>query len=299
MAWRLVSPMASTERLFCFGYGYAAAALARAVRARGWGVAGTCRTADKRAALAAEGVEAFVFDREHPLPSGALDGSTHVLVSIPPDELGDSACDSHARDLLALTSLRWLGYLSTTGVYGDHQGAWVDEASDLRARESRALKRIGTEEQWLAFWREARLPAHIFRLAGIYGPGRSALDAVRAGRAQRIVKPGQFFSRIHVADIARALDASIGRPAPGAVYNLADDEPSPPEAVVEHACALLGVTPPPAVPIERATLSPMAASFYKDNRRVRNARLKAELDFSLLYPSYRDGLAAILAAERA
>ena len=290
--------MASTEKFFCFGYGYSAAMLARALRARGWRVAGTCRTADKRRALAAEGVEAFVFDRAHPLPAGALDGATHVLVSIPPDELGDPACDAHARELLALTSLRWLGYLSTTGVYGDHQGAWVDETSDLRAREPRSLKRIGAEEQWLALWREARLPVHVFRLAGIYGPGRSALDAVRAGRAQRIVKPGQFFSRIHVADIARALEASIGRPAPGAVYNLADDEPTAPEAVVEHACALLGVVPPPPVPIEQAALSPMAASFYRDNRRIRNARIKAELGLSLLYPSYREGLAALLAAER-
>jgi nucleoside-diphosphate-sugar epimerase len=288
----------ASERLFCFGYGYSAAAFARACRALGWRVAGTCRDADKRNALAADGIEAFQFARGRSLPAGALDDATHVLVSIPPDETGDPACDLHARDLMALPQLRWLGYLSTTGVYGDHQGAWVDEASALRATEVRARRRIAAEEQWLALWREARLPVHVFRLSGIYGPGRSALDSVRAGRAQRIVKPGQVFSRIHVADIARVLACSVARPVPGAIYNLADDEPSGSDAVITEASALLGVPPPPEVRFEDAALSPMAASFYRDNRRVSNARIKGELGVTLLYPSYREGLRAILAAER-
>ena len=172
----------------------------------------------------------------------------------------------------------------------------MDETAPLLPTGERGRRRVAAEAQWLELQRHHGSPVHIFRLAGIYGPGRSALDTVRSGRAQRVVKPGQVFSRIHVADIARVLRASIARPAPGAIYNVCDDDPAPPDEVLAFACDLLGVRPPPPVPIEQAQLSEMARSFYADNKRVSNRRIKEELGVSLLYPSYRDGLAALLKA---
>ncbi len=205
--------------------------------------------------------------------------------------------DHHAGDLERCGSLAWAGYLGTTGVYGDRGGDWVDEASPVAPSMPRTRRRAVAEGRWLA----SGLPVHLFRLAGIYGPGpgRNALDAVRAGSARRIVKPGQMFGRVHVDDIVAVLRASIARPNPGAIYNVADDEPAPPQDVVTHACALLGVAPPPEIPIEEAELSPMAESFYADNRRIDNTRIKEELGVVLRYPSYREGLSALLAAETA
>ncbi len=284
-------------RLFVFGLGYSARALARALKAAGFRIAGTTRSPDKRAELAAQGIEAELFDRERPLadPEAALAGTTHLLSSIPPDEAGDPVLDLHLADLERCRTLAWAGYLSTTGVYGDQNGAWVDEATPVAPTMARTRRRVAAEGHWLA----SGLPVQIFRLAGIYGPGRSALDALRAGTARRIVKPGQTFGRIHVEDIVQVLCASIARPNPGAVYNLADDEPAAPEDVVAHAAALLGVPPPPAVPFERAELSPMAESFYRDHRRVSNGRIKDELGVVLRYPNYRDGLRDILEREAA
>jgi nucleoside-diphosphate-sugar epimerase len=216
------------------------------------------------------------------------------LISVPPDAESDPVLAEHAHDIAALRGLRWLGYLSTTGVYGDRGGGWVDEESDLAPSGDRGRRRVVAEAGWLDLHRRRGVPAHIFRLAGIYGPGRSALDTVRQGRAQRIDKPGQVFSRIHVADLAAVLRASMARPDPGAIYNVCDDDPAPPEAVIAHACALLGVEPPPLVPFDTADLSPMARSFYDDNKRVSNRRLKEVLGVTLAYPSYKDGLQALL-----
>jgi nucleoside-diphosphate-sugar epimerase len=179
-------------------------------------------------------------------------------------------------------------------VYGDRAGGWVDEASECRPVNERSRNRLAAERAWLAWGARVGVPVHVFRLAGIYGPGRSALDTVRAGRAQRIIKAGQVFSRIHVADIVAVLRASIDRPSGGAVYNVCDDEAAPPQDVVAHACGLLGVTPPPEVPIAEAELSPMARSFYGESKRVRNERIKSELGVRLAYPDYRAGLAALL-----
>ena len=284
--------------LFCFGLGYTAGYLAQALKAEGWRVLGTGRTADARREMAAEGIEMRVFDRAHPLADAStlLAGTTHLLSSVPPDEAGDPVLDLHSEDIAAAPELRWIGYLSTTGVYGDRAGGWVDETAPLLPTGERGRRRVAAEAQWLELQRHHGSPVHIFRLAGIYGPGRSALDTVRSGRAQRVVKPGQVFSRIHVADIARVLRASIARPAPGAIYNVCDDDPAPPDEVIAFACDLLGVRPPPPVPIEQAQLSEMARSFYADNKRVSNRRIKEELGVSLLYPSYRDGLAALLKA---
>jgi nucleoside-diphosphate-sugar epimerase len=192
--------------------------------------------------------------------------------------------------------LRWIGYLSTTGVYGDRAGGWVDEEAPLIPTGERGRRRVAAEARWLDLVRRHGSLVHIFRLAGIYGPGRNALDTVRAGRAQRIVKPGQIFSRIHVADIAQVLRASMAKPEPGAIYNVCDDDPAPPADVVAFACDLLGVPCPPPVPFDEAKLSQMALSFYADSKRVSNRRIKEELGVRLLYPSYRDGLAALLKA---
>jgi nucleoside-diphosphate-sugar epimerase len=283
-------------RLFCFGLGYSALALARDLGA-GWQVGGTCRNAEKAAALRSRGFAAELFERGRPLPAAAMAGATHVLVSVPPDVTGDPVLDGHGEDITALPRLAWLGYLSTTGVYGDRDGGWVDEASALRPSGERGRRRVTAEQGWLELWRRRGVPVHIFRLAAIYGPGRSPFAALRAGTARRVNKPGQVFSRIHVEDLARVLAASIARPRPGAVYNVCDDEPAAPQAVVAHAAALLGLPAPPLTPFAEAPLSTMARSFYDDNKRVRNALIKHELEAVLRFPDYRAGLAAILAAE--
>lgn len=280
-----------SEALFCFGLGYSAGFLARALAAEGWRIAGTSRDGG----AAAGGVVLRRFSRGEPLadPAAALAGTTHLLISVPPDAAGDPVLAEHGRDIAALGGLRWVGYLSTTGVYGDRGGGWVDESADLRPSGERGRRRVAAEAGWLELHRRHGLPMHVFRLAGIYGPGRSALETVRQGRARRIDKPGQVFSRIHVADLVAVLRASMARPDPGAIYNVADDDPAPPEAVIAYACALLGVPPPPLVPFDAAALSPMARSFYDDNKRVSNRRIKQELGVRLLYPSYRQGLAAL------
>lgn len=281
-------------RLFCFGLGYSALALARALKARGWTVAGTCRREDTRIALAAEGIEAHLFDRDRPLadPSAALAGTTHVLSSVPPDEHGDPVLDCHAGAVAALDA-SWIGYLSTTGVYGDRGGDWVDESSDLRPVGPRGRRRVEAEEGWFDLWRRYGRPVHLFRLAGIYGPGRGPFEQVRNGTAKRVIKPGQVFSRIHVDDIVQVLEASMAKPHPGAAYNVCDDEAAPPQDVIVEASRLLGITPPPEIPFETASLSPMARSFYDELKRVSNRRIRDELGVRLRYPTYREGLAAL------
>lgn len=282
-------------RLFCFGLGYSAEVLVRRLLAEGWRVAGTAREPERLAAMAELGVAAYRFDREHPLPAGALDGTTHLLSSVPPDAGGDAVLDGCRSAIVAAAgTLRWLGYLSTTGVYGDYRGAWVDESSPLRPTSDRAWRRVTAEAAWLDLHRLRGLPVQVFRLAGIYGPGRSPVDDVRAGTAQRIVKRGQVFSRIHVEDIASALRASMERPNPAAVYNVCDDEAAKPQDVVAYACQLLDITPPPEIPFEEARLSPMAQTFWTDNKRVRNDRIKQELGVALRYPTYREGLRSLV-----
>jgi len=285
-------------KLFCFGLGYTALALAEALRARGWTVAGTCRDEDRRAALGDRGIEAHRFERDRPLrdPAAALAGATHVLASIPPDACGDPALDEHGADLAKAGTVEWIGYLSTTGVYDDTGGAWVDEDAPTAPTAERGRRRVAAEQAWLAFGADQGLAVHVFRLAGIYGPGRSAIDRVRAGTAARIAKPGHVLSRIHVDDIVTVIEASMARPRAGAVYNVCDDEPAPQSDVVAFACALLGVAPPPEIPFDAAELSDMARSFYADCRRVRNSRIKTELGVRLAYPTYREGLTAIAAA---
>ena len=287
----------TAPHLFCFGLGYTARALGRRLAEKGWVISGTCRSARKAAALRDAGFGVRPFDRDHPLPPEALSGVTHLLVSIPPDDAGDPVLAVYGDDIAAIGALSWLGYLSTTAVYGDRGGGWVDENAGLSPTGERGRRRVGAEAGWLDLWRNRGVPVHIFRLAGIYGPGRSAFDALRAGTAKRIDKPGQVFSRIHVEDLASVLAASMRRLRAGAVYNICDDDPAPPEAVVAHAAELLGIPAPPLIPLEAAGLSPMARSFYDDNKRVSNRLIKTELGITLRYPNFRVGLAQILADE--
>ena len=291
--------MALPRHLFCFGFGFSAAALAALLRGEHWRVTGTSRSAPGAAAIARRGFEAVVFPGDAPMENAAatLHGVTHVVVSVPPGESGDPVLRCHRGDLAACASLEWVGYLSTTGVYGNRDGGRVSETSPLDPSSPRARRRVEAETAWRAFGAETGTCVEIFRLAGIYGPGRSALDRVRDGTAQRIVKQGQIFSRVHVADIAAVLRAAIARPVPGAVYNVADDEPSPPQDVIAFAAALLGLAPPPEIPFEQADLSDMARSFYLDSKRVDNARIKSDLGVVLRYPDYRAGLRAILDGE--
>lgn len=283
------------SHLFCFGFGYSASALARRLLARGWTVTGTGRSQASLAAIARAGARPVPFDATAPLPQGALDDVTHVLSSVPPDGDGDPVIRC-AGAVLAQRArhIRWAGYLSTTGVYGDRGGDWVDETSPLEPSTERGERRLAAETAWLDLWHEHGLPVHLFRLAGIYGPGRNQLELVRNGTARRIVKPGQVFSRIHVEDIAGVLEASIARPDPGAAYNVCDDEPAPPQEVIAFAAELLGVAPPPEIAFEEAELSPMARSFYAESKRVLNARIKRDLGYVLRFPSYREGLRSLL-----
>ena len=279
--------------LLSFGHGYRAEALARRLLDAGWTVIGTTRSPEKAARLAVRGVEPLVWPGTD--PRAALARATHILSSVAPEEAGDpvllAAGDAIAE---AAPHIRWAGYLSTTGVYGDHGGGWVDEATALTPSTRRGEMRVAAEAAWRALADRTGLPLHIFRLAGIYGPGRGPFEKVRDGTARRIIKPGQVFSRTHVEDIAQVLHASIQRPNPGAAYNVCDDDPAPPEDVLAHAAELLGLPPPPEVPYEEAEMTPMARSFYAESKRVRNDRIKAELGVVLRYPSYREGLAALL-----
>ena len=289
--------MTTAPRLLCLGYGYTARAFAALKRTEGWRIAGTTTSPEKANTIEREGVAARlwrdgVFDPAWVGDAGAL------LVSTPPGEDGCPAFNA-ASQMIAKRAkqFRWIGYLSTNGVYGDYDGEWVSEESALRATSLRALRRIEAEKSWLALADEHDLPLIIFRLPGIYGPGRSAINTVREGQAKRIYKEGQVFSRMHVDDIAAALSASMENPRLHNIYNLADDEPAPPQDVIEYACKLLGVEPPPLVPLEKAELSHMAKSFYADNKRVSNQRLKDALGFKLRYLTYREGLKAILELE--
>ncbi len=278
-----------TQTLLSFGHGYSSRALARLLP--DWRIIGTTRSAEKAEALRATGTDALIWPGDD--PTDAVHSATHLLLSIAPDQDGDPIFNAFADQIASAPNLAWVGYLSTTGVYGDHAGGWVDEDTLLHPATKRGQMRVMAEAQWQSL----DLPLHIFRLAGIYGPGRGPFAKVRAGTARRIIKQGQVFSRTHVDDIAQVLHASIARPNPGGIYNVCDDDPAPPQDVIAHAADLLGVPIPPDIPYESADFTPMARSFYAESKRVRNDRIKDELGVDLIYPSYRDGLKALLEAE--
>ena len=285
-----------TKRLVAIGYGYSAGFLTRRLVPLGWTVTGTTR--DGAAEVAAAGAHPLVWPGDDARLRAELARADAVLLSVPPGPDGDPVLRALA-DAIAASPAAWIGYLSTTGVYGDRAGGWVDETSPLVPTTERGRQRVAAEAGWQALAQARGLPLHIFRLAGIYGPGSGPFQKIRNGTARRIVKPGQVFSRIHAEDIAQVLAASIARPRPGAVYNVCDDDPAPPQDVIAHAATLIGAPVPPAQDYDEAAMTPMARSFYAESKRVRNDRIKDELGVRLLYPDYRAGLAAILAAEAA
>jgi len=281
------------KTLLSIGHGFSARALAARLVPQGWRIVGTTRSPDKADAIADTGVEPVVWPGAD---LGALIAQfPNVLVSAGPDSAGDPVLNA-VEDAVtrAAPDLRWVGYLSTTGVYGDHDGDWVDEDTPLTPSTKRGRARVTAEARWQAI---PDLPLHIFRLAGIYGPGRGPFAKVRAGTARRIIKQGQVFSRIHVEDIAQALELSLQRPDPGAIYNLCDDDPAPPQDVIAHAAELLGLPVPPAIPFDQADMTPMARSFYAESKKVRNDRIKQALGWAPQFPTYRAGLAALLAQD--
>ena len=279
------------QKILSFGHGYSAQALSRILLPQGWQVTGTTRSANKAETLADQGIAPLIFPGDGNV-ADAIAQASHLLISAGPDAAGDPVLNA-VGDMIAARAgqFEWVGYLSTTGVYGDHQGEWVDEDTPLTPSTRRGQWRKDAEEAWQAV---PGLPLHIFRLAGIYGPGRGPFAKVRAGTARRVVKTGQVFSRTHVEDIAQVLAASIAQPAPGTAYNICDNDPAPPQDVIAHAAELLGAPVPPAIPFETAEMTPMARSFYAESKRVRNDRIKTELGVKLLYPTYREGLAALL-----
>ncbi len=271
------------KSLFIFGLGFAAQEIARVAALRGYKVSGTCRSAAKCEMLKEKGIEAFQFDN---LPSEIIASSTHILSSIPPQEIGDIILPFLTYNRQLITD-NWLGYLSTTGVYGDYGGEWVSEESETRPNNARLKRRVEAEKQW------QEIGGHIFRLAGIYGAGRSVLDDIAEGTARRVDKTGQVFSRIHAEDIAEVVLASMEASRPARIYNVCDDEPAPAHEVVKFGCELLGKEIPPLIPFAEADFSPMGREFYSANRRVSNQRIKNELGVTLKYPTYREGLQAI------
>jgi nucleoside-diphosphate-sugar epimerase len=286
--------------LFAFGLGYSAVHFIQLYRQRFASVAGTVTSREKADALAQNGIAARIFSLEEADPEikSDLDSTDVLLVSVPPDETGDPVVARFAHAVANALRLSWIVYLSTVGVYGDHKGGWVDDMTPPNPVNERSHERLAAENAWRDLGVHAGKAVHIFRIAGIYGPGRNALQQLAAGTARRIVKPGQVFNRIHVDDIAAALMASIERPHAGAIYNLADDEPAPAPDVIAYAAELMGMPPPPEIPVEEAELGPMAASFYGESKRVSNRRIRDELGVRLRHPTYRDGLKALLGTVR-
>ncbi|MEO6610449.1 MAG: SDR family oxidoreductase [Aestuariivirga sp.] len=276
------------NHILFFGFGFSAEALTRKLDRNIWTISGTSRSAEGVDAINAQGFRGLLFDELTAIP----DDVTHIVSSVPPNDSGDPVIQKFGAELSKRArGFQWVAYLSTTGVYGDHGGAVVDETTPLTPNTDRGSRRVAAEAAWNAI---DGLPLHIFRLAGIYGPGRNALENVKDGSAKRVIKAGQIFSRIHVEDIAGVLLASINKPRAGAIYNMADDEPCPPQDVIAYAAQLLNVPVPPDIPFEEAKLSAMARSFYADSKRVSNDLVKRELGYSFKYPNYRDGLKAIL-----
>lgn len=275
--------------LLIFGLGYCGKAIARAAAAQGWQIRATSRTPAQMPPIA--GVEIVGFD------DVSLAGVTHLLTTVAPDPAGDPVLRAHAGAIATAKSLRWAGYLSTTGVYGDRAGGWVDELTPPAPSSARGARRVAAEQAWAVIG--GHIAIDLFRLAGIYGPGRSAFDDLRAGTARRVDKPGHAFGRIHRDDIVGAVLAAIGQQVPPdvRVLNGNDNEPAESAAVVAEAARLLGVPPPPLHALELATMSQMAQSFWAENRKVSSHHTQEVLGRNWRYPSYREGLAAILVEE--
>ena len=283
-------------RVFIFGAGYSGSAFARRIRHQAEWIVGTTRSPDKFERLSDAGMKPLVFDGEN-LSGEAADAlarTTHLVASAAPGPGGDPVLAA-ARDIIhgAMPDLRWIGYLSTVGVYGGHDGAWVYEDSECRPGSQRSQARVSAEAEWLALGEEIGIPVAVLRLSGIYGPGRNALVNLSKGTAKRVIREGQVFNRIHVEDIAGALEHLAARRL-GGVFNVTDDEPSPPQDVVTFAASLMGIEPPPEIPFEEADMSPMALSFWGDNKRVSNAKIRRS-GYGFAYPDYRVALSRMWA----
>lgn len=284
--------------LLIFGLGYTASHFAARYGGRFAHVAGTFRTAVPGETLPElPGITRLEYDGLKPTPAieAAIDKATHILTSIAPDEEGDPVLRHFGEAIATAPNLAWIGYLSTVGVYGDAGGAWIDETAPLQPTLERNAMRVTVEQAWLDLAHRRAADAQIFRLAGIYGPGRNAIVNLKRGTARRVVKPGQVFNRIHVEDIAGVVMAGIARPKAGPFFNVTDNEPAPPQDVVTFAAERLGVEPPPEVPYDEAQMTPMARSFYGENKRVSNRLIREELGYSLAFPTYRDGIRACAA----
>ena len=285
------------KQLLSFGHGYSAQALSRLIAGNGWKVTGTTRSAERVPAIKASGAEPMIWPSDASADEAieaALKSADALLLSAAPGAEGDPVLAALQEEIAKRAAqFEWVGYLSTTGVYGDHAGGWVDETTPLSPATKRGQARVDAEAAWRAI---PGLSLHIFRLAGIYGPGRGPFAKVRSGKARRIIKKGQVFSRIHVEDIGAILLASLNKPNPGAIYNLCDDDPAPPQDVISYAAQLLGLPEPPAEDFETAEMTPMARSFYAESKKVRNDRIKQELGVVLQYPDYKTGLHALLDA---
>ena len=295
-----ITPVLNDKNIFCFGFGYIANALAPKLSACGWKISGTTTDPDKKILLNDSNINTCLFNRKlHiPDPFNTFADITHLLISVPTDTEGDPVFDAHNIDLTSLKNLEWLGYLSTTAVYGNKNGNWVDEKTTPTPTTHYGRTRLRAEQQWMSLCLNEGLPLHIFRISGIYGTGRSVLDAVRSGNARRIEKPGHFFNRIHVEDIVQVLIASINAPNPGSIYNLADDLPSASHEMIQFACNLTGLSSPSLIPFDQAELAPIVRGFYRDNKRIRNDKIKNDLGVNLLYPDYRSGLLSCIKEEK-
>jgi dTDP-D-glucose 4,6-dehydratase len=282
--------------LFCFGLGFSSQALARRLISKNWLVSGTSRNNKLRESIKKLGISVYSYDGNQISPDiyDAIHKATHVLISIPPQKSGDIVLQQFSSDIAKWKHLKWVGYISSTAVYGDTKGTWVDETSPLKPINSRGYQRMEAENAWIKIFKKHDLPVIIFRCVGIYGPGRNLLVSVRQSRARNIIKPGLVFSRIHVEDLAQTLEASIQCPQPGEIYNVSDDLPTSPSEAVEYACSLLNIESPSPIPYESAKLTDIVRDFYQANKRVSNKKIKKELGVKLLYPDYRVGLNALL-----
>lgn len=277
--------------LFVFGQGYTSSSIIATLKKKGWDIKGTRRSGAPP--------EVYEFSQDQPLNRDVFKGVTHILCSIPPVEGEDLVLKHHREELLKVDTLQWVGYLSTTSVYGDHQGGWVDEKTPPNPSHQRSEARLRSENGYLELWRTHNIPAHIFRLSGIYGPNRSVFERLKTEKPHCIHKPNQVFSRIHVEDISQTLIKSMENPTPGEIYNLADDLPTSNCDVMDYGAKLLGIRSPNRIPYDPEALSEMARTFYQDCRRVRNDKIKRTLGVELLYPDYRVGLKKILEDTRA
>ena len=285
-------------RMFVFGAGYSGKAIAARMAPEAKWAGGTTRSPDNFSELESAGLTPFVFDGESLSQelSAALAGVTHLVQSVRPDAHGDPVLALAGQKIAAwMPNLEWVCYLSTVGVYGNHDGAWIDEDTPCEPLSERSRWRLEAENQWLEFSQQSSIPVAVLRLSGIYGPGRNTFEKIKNGTARRLVKPGQVFNRIHVADIAGAT-AHLAAKGLGGLWNVTDDKPAPPQDVVLYASQLLGVEPPPEIPFETAELSPMARSFYGDNKRVSNQRLKAS-GYEFAFPDYKTALSALWKSE--